>query len=133
MSMAALDRSGASGFVRRVSRAPAIARRLAWISVILGVMSLDLEALATLSAVVPSPSRWYAELLLRYGPSTVVVAAMLMLGGPLAIAGLAYACATVRRGRASYALLLGVAICSVSLAIPLSYALFVGAYLRGLL
>lgn len=133
MSMTALDRSGASGFVRRVSRAPAIARRLAWISVILGAMSLDLEALATLSAVVPSPSRWYAELLLRYGPSTVVVAAMLMLGGPLAIAGLTYACATVRRGRASYALLLGVAICSVSLAIPLSYALFVGAYLRGLL
>ena len=133
MSMTALNGSGASGLVRRVSRTPAVVRRLTWISVILGVMSLDVEALAALSAVVPSPSRWYAELLLLYGPSTVVIAAMLMLGGPLAITGLAYTCAAVRRGRASYAMLLGVALCSVSLAIPLSYALFVGAYLRGLL
>ena len=133
MSLTALNGSGASGLVRRVSQTSAVARRLAWISVILGVMSLDLEALAALSVVVPSPSRWYAELLLRYGPSTVVIAAMLLLGGPLAIAGLACACATVRRARASYAALLGVALCAVSLAIPLSYALFVGAYLRGLL
>lgn len=133
MSLTALNGSGASGLARRASRTPAVARRLAWISVTLGMMSLDLVALAALSAVVPSPSHWYAELLLRYGPSTVVVAAMLLLGGPLAIAGLACACATVHRARASYAALLGVALSAISLAIPLSYALFVGAYLRGLL
>ena len=56
MSLTALNGSGASGLVRRVSQTSAVARRLAWISVILGVMSLDLEALAALSAVVPWPS-----------------------------------------------------------------------------
>ncbi|HEX8728367.1 MAG TPA: hypothetical protein VF739_07090 [Ktedonobacterales bacterium] len=135
MWISALDGSGVSQRARSryVSHVTAVSRRLAWMSVILGAMSLDLEALAALSGVVPSPFQWYAELLLRFGSATVIVVAMLALGGPLAISGLACASAIVRRGRASYAMLLGVAICSISIAIPLIYALFVATYLRGLL
>ncbi|HEX2349628.1 MAG TPA: hypothetical protein VHI51_14445 [Ktedonobacterales bacterium] len=135
MWSAALDGDGLSKRARSryVSHVTAVSRRLAWMSVILGAMSLDLEALAALSAVVPSPFRWYAELLQRYGSATVVVAAMFALGWPLAITGLACASAIVRRGRATYAMLLGVAVCSISVAIPLVYALFVATYVRGLL
>jgi hypothetical protein len=130
-----LDGGGVSQRARSTyaSHVTAVSRRLAWMSVILGAMSLDLEALAALSGVVPSPFQWYAELLLRYGSATVVMGAMLALGWPLAITGLACASAIVRRGHASYAMLMGVAVCSVSLAIPLIYALFVATYLRGLL
>jgi hypothetical protein len=130
MSVQALHGSGA--IARRSARAPAASRRLAWISVILGCMSLDLVALALFSAILPSP-RWYADLLLLYGPTTVVTAAMLALGGPLALAGLLCAGATVRRGRVPLATLLGVALCSVSIAIPLCFAVFVVTYLHGLL
>jgi hypothetical protein len=95
-------------------------------------MSIDLEALALLSAVMPSP-HWYADLLLLYGPTTVVTVAMLALGAPLALVGLLCAGASARRGQAPLATLLGVAICSISVAIPLCYAVFVATYLRGLL
>lgn len=132
MSVIILGGSGAQRVARPV-RAPASSRRLAWISVVLGLMSLDLEALALLSAIVPAPTRWYADLLLTYGPTTVVTVAMLLLGAPLAVAGLICASATVRRGRVPFSMLVGVAICSVSLAIPICYALFVATYLRGLL
>lgn len=117
---------------RRPVRVPAASRRLAWISVVLGLISVDLEALGMFSAIAP-PVRWYADLLLLYGPATVVTIAMLALGGPLALAGMLCASATVRRGRVPFATLLGVAICSISLAIPLCYAIFFYTFLRGLL
>lgn len=131
MSMTALDARNAY-IPRRPRRAhvPASSRRLAWISVILGLMSIDLEALALFSPL--AQLRWYSDLLLAYGPGTVVTVAMLALGGPLALIGLLCASATVRRGRVPFATLLGVAICSVSIAIPLCYAVFVVTFLRGL-
>lgn len=128
MSTTALGSSGVYA-ERRPVRAPAW--RLAWISVILGLISLDVDALAFLSPM--APSRWYADLLLQYGPATVVTVAMLAVGGPLALIGLFCASATVRRQRASFATLLGVAICTFSLAVPLCYAVFVLTFLRGLL
>ena len=130
MAVHALRGSGA--IARRPARVSAASRRLAWISVILGCMSLDLVALAVFSAILPMPS-WYANLLLLYGPTSVATVAMLALGGPLALAGLLCAGATARRGRVPFATLLGVALCSISIAIPLCFAVFVGAYLRGLL
>ncbi len=117
----------------RPLRPPAASRRLGWISVILGLMSIDLEALALLSGFVPSPFVWYANLLLLYGPATVVTVAMLALGGPLALIGLACASATVRRGRVPFTMPLGVALCAMSLAIPLCYTVFVMTYMRGLI
>jgi len=125
-----LRRSGAATVPRTVRVSPA-ARRLAWISVILGLISLDLDALALLSPLVPL--RWYVDLVLLYGPATVVTVAMLALGGPLALLGLLVAGATLRRGRVPFATLLGVALCSVSLALPLAYAVFLYTFFRGLL
>ena len=137
MSMTAMGRSGA--FVaqpRGVARPPASSRRLAWISVVLGLISLDLEALAVLAPLLVAyvaPLRWYADLALRYGPATTATVAMCALGAPLAVAGMLCAGATVRRGRVPFATLLGVAICAVSLAAPVCYAIFVLTFLRGLL
>ena len=128
MSLTAL---GSGAYAAQRPRAPAASRRLAWISVILGLISIDLEALALFSPM--APLRWYADLLLQYGPPTVITVAMLALGAPFALAGLFCASATLRRGRVPLATLLGVAICSVSIAIPLCYATFVAAFLRGLL
>lgn len=128
MALTALGGSGAYAAPPPL-RAPAW--RLAWISVILGLISIDVDALALLSPM--APSRWYADLLLLYGPTTVVTVAMLAIGGPLALAGLICASATVRRRRVSFATLLGVAICTFSLAVPLCYAVFVVTFLRGLL
>ncbi|HZC06583.1 MAG TPA: hypothetical protein VE338_13190 [Ktedonobacterales bacterium] len=130
MSVSALR--GGRAIARRPARPPAASRRLAWISVILGLMSIDLEALALLSRVIPTPFAWYANLLLLYGPTAVVTVAMLALGAPLALAGLGCAAATVRRGRVPFTMPLGVALCSMSLAVPLCYAIFVVMYLRGL-
>ncbi len=130
MSVSALGRSGVLG--GRPARVSAASRRLAWISVTLGLISLDVEALALLAAVTPL-LRWYTDLLLLYGPATVVTVTMLALGGPFAVAGLVCASAAARRGRTPLATLLGVAICAMSLAIPLAYALFILTYLRGLL
>ncbi len=133
MSTTALGRSGAFAARPRASaRPPASSRRLAWISVVLGLISLDVEALALLAPIAP-PFHWYAELLLLYGPATVATVAMFALGAPLAVAGIVCAGATVRRGRVPFATLLGVAICAVSLAAPLCYAVFVVTFLRGLL
>jgi hypothetical protein len=123
-------RSGAST-VTRTARVPAAARRLAWISVILGLISLDLDALTLLSPL--APLRWYIDLLLLYGSATVVTLAMLALGGPLALLGLLVAGNTLRRGRAPFATLLGIALCSISLAMPLAYAVFLYTFFRGLL
>jgi len=99
---------------------------------VLGLISLDLQALALLAPIAP-PTRGYADLLLLYGPPTVATVAMFALGAPLAVAGMACAGATVRRGRVPFTTLLGVAICAVSLAAPLCYAVFVFTFLRGLL
>lgn len=109
------------------------ARRLGWISVILGVISMDVDALALFSGVIPL-TRWYADLMLTFGPVTVVTGAMLLCGGPLALAGLGCASATLRRSEGAPAsALLGVATSTLALAIPLCYALFVALYLRGLM
>lgn len=132
MSMTARSASGA--FPARRPRVPASSRRLAWISVILGLISLDLDALALLSPVAPiAQMRWYADLLLSYGPTAVVTMAMLALGVPLALIGLFCAGATARRGRIPLATLLGVALCSIGVAVPLCYAAFVYTFLRGLI
>lgn len=125
-----LRRSGAPT-ATRTARVSAASRRLAWISVILGLISLDLDALALLSPLVPL--HWYTDLVLLYGSATVVTLAMLALGGPLALLGMLVAGATLRRGRAPLATLLGVSLCAMSLAMPLAYAVFLYTFFRGLL
>ena len=115
----------------RTARVSPVARRLAWISVTLGLISLDLEALALLMP--HGPLRWYSDLTLLYGEATVVTLAMLALGGPLALLGLFVAGAALRQGRAPLTTLLGAALCSVSLAMPLAYAVFLYTFFRGLL
>lgn len=107
-------------------------RRLAWISIILSFISFDLNGLALFSVIQP-PTRWYADLLLIYGPTNVLPAAMLALGGPLALLGLCTAGATVRRKRVSFAALVGFALNAISLAVPILFATAFYVFARGLL
>lgn len=106
--------------------------RLGWISLTLGLISLDLDALALLGGIVPL-ARWYSDWLLAVGPAPGVVMAMLVMGGPVALLGLICAAAIVLRSRASLSAFFGVIFSVLALAIPLCYALFIFTYLGGLL
>lgn len=132
MSLLTSTRAIVAATVARYARVPDASLRLARVSVILGFVSLDLDGLTLFSVMVP-PSHWFSELLITYGPITVLPIGMLALGGPLALIGLRCAGATLPRGRVPYTALVGVALCSISLAAPVLFAATVFLYMRGLL
>lgn len=111
---------------------PGPTSRLGWMGLTLGLISVDLEALVFLAALFPVVG-WFSQALILYNPSQVLTLAMLTIGGPPAIIGLA--CAGARRpsGWRGTPAVAGIAVCSLGLAIPISYAAFAAMYLRGLI
>jgi hypothetical protein len=106
--------------------------RLGWVGLTLGLISLNLEALAFLGALFPLLG-WYTQAQLQYGPALVTFVAMLALGGPPALAGVICAGARHTPGWRGAPAVAGVALCALALAIPISYAAFVVMYLSGLI
>ncbi len=107
--------------------------RLDWVGLTLGLIALDLEALVFLAALYPI-AEWFSQALLLYNPSLVTTVAMLAMGGPPALAGLV--CAGTARQAAGWRAVpavVGIALCALGLAIPISYAAFAVMYLRGLI
>ncbi len=111
---------------------PGPASRLGWMGLTLGLISMNLEALVFLAALFPVVG-WFSQALILYNPSQVTTLAMLALGGPPAILGLV--CSGARRpsGWRGAPAVAGIAVCSLGLAIPISYAAFAAMYLRGLI
>ncbi len=106
--------------------------RLGWIGLILGLIGLDLEALVFLAALYPF-APWFSQAQILYNPAVVTTAAMLALGGPLALVGLVCAGARRPQGWRGAPAVVGIMVCSLGLAIPISYAAFAAMYLRGLI
>ncbi|HEU0025761.1 MAG TPA: hypothetical protein VFQ25_01475 [Ktedonobacterales bacterium] len=106
--------------------------RLGWMGLSLGLIALDLEALAFLAALY-SLLEPVSQALVQYNPAVVITIAMLALGWPPAIAGLV--CAGMRRptGLRGIPAFAGVVACALGLAVPVSYAAFALMYLRGLI
>ena len=106
--------------------------RLGWMGLALGLIALDLEALAFLAALYPLLDL-VSQALVQYNPAVVTTVAMLALGWPPALAGLV--CAGMRRpaGMRGMPAVAGLAACALGLAIPVSYAGFALMYLRGLI
>jgi cation transport ATPase len=113
-------------------RQRAASSRLGWMALSLGLIALDLEALAFLAALYPLLDP-VAQALVQYNPAVVTTVAMLALGWPPALAGLV--CAGMRRpaGIAGMPAVAALAACALGLAIPVSYAAFALMYLRGLI
>jgi hypothetical protein len=132
MSSMALGRSSREERNVRAGGRRESSSRLGWIGLALGLISLDLEALVFLATLYPIVG-WFSQLQIQYNPALVTTFAMLTLGGPPALVGLM--CAGARRlsGWRRAPAVVGIAACSLALAIPISYAAFAVMYLRGLI